>query len=48
MTLASGKCSIPADQLKIGKTFVQFMEENSAMRNLIEEGKGDLQWERAN
>merc|ERR1739846_69429 len=31
---------------KIGKTFVQFMEENSAMRNLIEEGKGDLQWER--
>merc|ERR1712183_330793 len=46
VTLASGKCSIPADQLKIGKTFVQFMEENSAMRNLIEEGKGDLQWER--
>merc|ERR1711934_849118 len=46
VTLASGKCSIPADQLKIVKTFVQFMEENSAMRNLIEEGKGALQWER--
>jgi len=46
VTLASGKCSIPADQLKIGKTFVQFMEENLAMRTLIDEGKGDLQWER--
>merc|ERR1711934_890524 len=46
LTLTGGKCAIPADQLKIGKTFVQFMEENSAMRNLIEEGKGDLQWER--
>merc|ERR1712141_771635 len=29
-----------------GKTFVQFMEENSGLRTLIEEGKGDLQWER--
>jgi len=46
VTLASGKCSIPADQLKIGKTFLQFMEENSGMRTLIDTGKGDLQWER--
>merc|ERR1711951_93967 len=46
VALSSGKCSIPADQLKVGKTFVQFMEENSSMRTLIEEGKGDLQWER--
>merc|ERR1712008_427914 len=46
LTLSGGRCSIPADQLKIGKTFVQFMEENSAMRTLIDEGKGDLQWER--
>merc|ERR1711872_947807 len=46
VTLTSGKCSIPADQLKMPKTFVQFMEANTALRSLIEEGKGDLQWER--
>merc|ERR1712192_183106 len=46
VALSSGKCAIPADQLKVGKTFVQFMEENSSLRTLIEEGKGDLQWER--
>jgi len=46
VTLKSGKCSIPADQLKLGKSFVQFMGENAGLRNLIEEGKGDLQWER--
>jgi len=46
LTLASGKCSIPADQLKIGKTFVTYMEEHSDLKKLIDEGKGDLQWER--
>merc|ERR1712215_238850 len=46
VTLTSGKCSIPADQLKVTQTFVQFMEANSGMRNLIDTGKGDLQWER--
>merc|ERR1712110_156790 len=46
VALSSGKFAIPADQLKVGKTFVQFMEENSSLRTLIEEGKGDLQWER--
>jgi hypothetical protein len=46
VTMSSGKCAIPADQLKLGKTFVQFMEENSGLRSLIETGKGDLQWER--
>merc|ERR1711944_83391 len=46
VALSSGKGAIPADQLKVGKTFVQFMEENSSLRTLIEEGKGDLQWER--
>merc|ERR1712019_6120 len=46
VALSSGKCAIPADQLKVGKTFVQFMEENTSLRTLIEEGKGDLQWER--
>merc|ERR1712236_180398 len=43
---ASGKCSIPATQLKLGKTFVQYMEENASFRSMIEAGKGNLQWER--
>jgi len=43
---ASGKCAIPAAELKVGKTFVQFMEENSGLRTLIDAGKGNLQWER--
>jgi hypothetical protein len=43
---ASGKCSIPATELKVGKTFVQFMEENAGLRGLIDTGKGNLQWER--
>jgi len=43
---SSGKLAIPAEKLKVNKTFVQFMEENSSLRNLIEEGKGDLHWER--
>merc|ERR1712168_826357 len=43
---ASGKCAIPAAELKVGKTFSQFMEENSVLRTLIDAGKGNLQWER--
>merc|ERR1712106_860694 len=43
---ASGKCSIPAAELKLGKTFVQFMEENAGLRGMIDTGKGNLQWER--
>eukprot|EP00092_Neocalanus_flemingeri_P035807 GFUD01038987.1.p1 GENE.GFUD01038987.1~~GFUD01038987.1.p1 ORF type:complete len:507 (+),score=167.63 GFUD01038987.1:102-1622(+) len=46
LTLSGGRCAIPADQLKIGKTFVTFCEENKAVRDLIETGKGNLQWER--
>ena len=46
LTLAGGRCSIPANQLKMSKRFVQFMDENVALRELIETGKGDLQWER--
>merc|ERR1711988_328108 len=44
--LSGGKAAIPGDQLKIGKTFVQFMEEHSKLRSMIDEGKGRLQWER--
>merc|ERR1711931_399855 len=38
--------AIPGDQLKITKTFAQFMEEHKQLRSIVEEGKGRLQWER--
>merc|ERR1711936_1304788 len=38
----SGKCSIPATELKLGKTFVEYMEGNAGFRGLIETGKGNL------
>merc|ERR1712193_422272 len=44
--LAGGKAAIPGDQLKISKTFVQFMEEHPTLVGMIDEGKGGLQWER--
>merc|ERR1712042_367965 len=43
---ASGKCAIPASELKISKTFVDYMGENANFRDIIEAGKGNLQWER--
>jgi len=43
---ASGKCSIPAKDLTIGSSFVDYMTANSWMRELCEAGKGNLQWER--
>jgi len=42
----SGKCSIPATQLKLGKTFSTFLSENAGLDTLIDTGKGNLQWER--
>merc|ERR1711988_677315 len=44
--LSGGKTAIPGDQLKITKTFAQFMEEKHGVRDMIETGKGNLQWER--
>merc|ERR1712240_264336 len=44
--LTGGKIPTPANQLKLPKTFVQYMEEHAALRNIVEEGKGKLQWER--
>merc|ERR1719318_577805 len=44
--LTGGKISTPGDQLKIGKTFAQYMEEHADLRDIVEEGKGKLQWER--
>merc|ERR1712210_190451 len=43
---ASGKCSIPAKDLTVPRTFKAFMDENSWMREHIDTGKGNLQWER--
>merc|ERR1712233_39827 len=44
--LTGGKVSQPADQLKVSKTFVAWMEDHKQLRSLVEEGKGKLQWER--
>jgi len=46
VTLTSGKCAIPANKLKLVKTFTKYMEEHSSLRGLIDTGKGNLQWER--
>merc|ERR1711892_225471 len=46
LTLSGGRCAIPGDQLKLAKTFVAYCDENKAIRDLIETGKGSLQWER--
>merc|ERR1712012_315657 len=43
---SSGKGSIPAKDLTIGSSFVDYMTGNSWMRELCEAGKGNLQWER--
>merc|ERR1712038_2132981 len=43
---ASGKRSIPAKDLTIGSSFVDYMAENTWMKELCETGKGNLQWER--
>merc|ERR1712210_167286 len=43
---ASGKCSIPAKELKIEGSFVDFVEKCGGLREMVEKGKGNLQWER--
>merc|ERR1739844_92941 len=35
-----------AQDLKLPKTFVAYMDEHSGLRTTVEEGKGKLQWER--
>merc|ERR1712154_217161 len=46
LILSGGRCAIPGDQLKLSKKFVQFVDENPKLRDLVETGKGNLQWER--
>jgi len=43
---ASGKCSIPAKDLKLPSSFVDFMSKNDSLRAMVDSGKGNLQWER--
>merc|ERR1712141_777109 len=43
---ASGKCSIPAKDLKLEKSFVDFVNASPSLRDLVDTGKGNLQWER--
>merc|ERR1711890_78771 len=38
LTLTSGKCAIPANMLKLSKTFTAFMEEHNELRGLIVTG----------
>merc|ERR1712240_94270 len=44
--LTGGKISPPADQLKLAKTFSDYMKEHANLATIVEEGKGKLQWER--
>merc|ERR1719435_400736 len=46
LTLSGGRCAIPGDQLKLARTFSQFMADHANLNTLSDEGKGNLQWER--
>merc|ERR1711885_14139 len=46
LTLSGGRCAIPGNQLKLPKTFAQFCGENATLKAMVDEGKGNLQWER--
>ena len=45
--LTGGKISTPGDQLKLSRTFGDWMAgDHTNLRNIVDEGKGKLQWER--
>merc|ERR1711988_1271746 len=46
LTLSGGRCAIPGNQLKLTKTFAQFAADNTNLKTMVDEGKGNLQWER--
>jgi len=46
LTLSGGRCAIPGNQLKLNKSFVQFCSDNANLNTMVDEGKGNLQWER--
>merc|ERR1712113_272570 len=45
-SLTGGKVSTPTESLKLKDTFVNWMESKKELRNICDEGKGNLQWER--
>merc|ERR1712079_869405 len=45
-SLTGGKVSTPTESLKLAETFVAWMDNKSSLRQLCDEGKGKLQWER--
>merc|ERR1711876_60932 len=46
LTPSGGRCAIPGNQLKLTKTFAQFAADNANLKTMVDEGKGNLQWER--
>ena len=44
--LTGGKVSTPTENLKLTKSFQDWMEGHAEFRTICEEGKGKLQWER--
>merc|ERR1711981_1521119 len=46
LTLSGGRCAIPGNELKLPKSFAAFCEENKDVREMVDNGKGNLQWER--
>merc|ERR1711981_1242804 len=46
LTLSGGRCAIPGNELKLPKSFAAFCDENKTVRDMIDNGKGNLQWER--
>merc|ERR1711870_128456 len=46
LTLSGGRCAIPGNQLKLTKTLAQFAADNANLKTMVDEGKGNLQWER--
>merc|ERR1711990_345949 len=46
LTLSGGRCAIPGNELKLPKSFAAFCEENKEVRAMVDNGKGNLQWER--
>merc|ERR1712066_206211 len=45
-SLTGGKVSTPTESLKLGATFVSWMDGKKELRTICDDGKGKLQWER--
>merc|ERR1712066_257771 len=46
LTLTGGRCAIPGNELKLPKSFAAFCTDNANLNTMVDEGKGNLQWER--